>query len=173
METIKTYLYILGMEGYVVMKKAVWLTSLLLFLVFMTSYGYSYKQPVASKPDSKMNPGISSRSILDVKILDISFYDENGVKLNPESGWIRLSKKTKIVVTYKGSADQIDYIFTPTGTGTYNLQKIIGNSFVRPTDTKAKFIWTPSADESLGYITISINQGNYSLKSDLIKVTYI
>jgi hypothetical protein len=113
-----------------------------------------------------------TRSIIDVKILDISFYDENGNKLNPIDGWIPLHKKTKIVVTYSGRADQIDYIFTPTGTETYNLQKIIGNSFVSPNDTKAEFIWTPSAEQTLGYINISIHQGNYSVRSELINVMY-
>jgi hypothetical protein len=151
--------------------KRVLLWSLFLILL-MTSCVKSNNQPDTRNKDIKANTGISSRSILNVKILNISFYDENGNKLNPIAGWIHLQKNTKIVVTYSGNADQIDYIFTPTGTETYNLQKIIGNSFVGPNDTKAEFVWTPSADQTLGYINISINQGNYSVKSDLINVTY-
>lgn len=159
------------MKGCVIMKKFFWLVVLFSFIVFMTSFGYNKNLPGTSKKNILKNTGISTRSILDVKILDISFYDKNGTKLKPIAGWLRVSKNSKIVVKYKGSADQIDYIFTPTGTETYNSQKIIGNSFVRPNDNKAEFIWTPSADQSLGYITISINQGNYSLKSYYINVT--
>lgn len=153
------------------MKKAFCSAFLLIFILFTASCGYSNNQPCTSRSNTVTNHGISSRSILDVKILDISFYDRNGTKLKPVDGWIRINKSTKIVVTYKGSADQIDYIFAPTGTETYKLQKIIGYSFVGPNDTKAEFIWTPSADQSLGYITVSINQGNYSIKSDPITVT--
>lgn len=153
------------------MKKTFWLVLLLIFILFMASCGYSNNQPCTSRNNTVTNHGISSRSILNVKILDVSFYDRNGTKLMPVDGWIRINKNAKIVVTYKGSSDQIDYIFTPTGTETNKFQKIIGYSFVGSNDTKAEFIWTPSADQSLGYITVSINQGNYSLKSDLIKVT--
>ena len=154
------------------MKKAFRLVPLFLLILFMTSCAKSNNIPITSKTDGVTNTGSSSGSILDVKILDISFYDEKGKKLTPDGdGWINVHKSTKIVVSYEGSADQIDYIFTPTGSGTYNSQKIIGNSSVEPKDTKAEFIWTPSTDESLGYINVSINKGNYSLKSDLINVT--
>jgi hypothetical protein len=96
----------------------------------------------------------------------------NGNKLQASDGWIHVQRNTKITVTYTGKADQIDYIFTPTGTETYNLQKIIGNSFVGPNDTKAEFVWSPSPVQSMGYISISINQGHYSLRSDDINVIY-
>lgn len=125
--------------------------------------GYS---PAATSPQS------TSGSILNVKILDISLFDMNGNKLQATDGWIHVQKNTKIVVTYSGNADEIDYIFTPTGTETYNLQKIIGNSFVGPNDTKAEFVWSPSSDPSIGYISVSISQGNYSVKSDYINVIY-
>jgi hypothetical protein len=137
----------------------------------MTSCENSNKQSITNSNIVTNTVSSSNRSILDVKILDISFYDENGKKITPKDGWIPVHKSTKIVVSYKGSADQIDFIFTPSGAETYNSQKIIGNSFVGPNDTKAEFIWTPSSDQSMGYINISINQGNYSLKSDLINVT--
>jgi hypothetical protein len=158
------------MGGWFAVKKALWLVLLLMLAFFMTSSGKSNKQYSMSQNNIVTNTGSPSSSILNVKILDISFYDENGYKLTPVDGWIHIGKNTKIIVSYKGSADQIDYIFTPTGTETYNSQKIIGNSFVGPNDTKAEFIWTPSADQTLGYINISINKGNYSLKSDLINV---
>lgn len=153
------------------MKKSFRLGILLILVLFMTSCGNSNKQPSTSKNNIVTSTVSSSGSILDVKIMDISFYDEKGKKLTPIDGWIPVHKNTKIVVSYEGSAHQIDFIFTPAGSGTYNSQMIIGNSSVRPNDTKAEFIWTPSADQSLGYINISINQGNYSLKSELINVT--
>jgi hypothetical protein len=159
------------MKGFFVMKKSFWLVPLLTLILFITSYGKSDNKPITIKNNAVTNTGSASESILDVKILDISFYDEKGKKLTPVDGWIHVHKSTKIVVSYEGSAYQIDYIFTPAGTGTYNSQKIIGNSSVGSNDTKAELIWTPSTDESLGYINISINLGNYSLKSDLINVT--
>ena len=159
------------MKGWIVINKTLGLLLILILVIFMTSCTNSNKQNSTSQNNVIKNTGSPSGSILDVKILNISFYDEKGKKLTPVDGWIHIGKNTKIIVSYKGSADQIDYIFTPTGTETYNSQKIIGNSFVGPNDTKAEFTWTPSADQSLGYINISIYQGNYSLKSDLINVT--
>ncbi len=157
------------------MKKAFWLVPLLILILFMTSCGKNNNKhnskPSARKNNVVTNNGGTSNSILNVKILDISFYDEKGKKITPVAGWIHVGKNTKIVVSYEGSAYQIDYIFTPSGTETYNSQKIIGNSTVGANDTKGEFVWNPSTDESLGYINISINQGNYSLKSDVINVT--
>jgi len=91
-------------------------------------------------------------TILDVKIIDVSFFGAGGNKIDAVDNWRHVQKDTKIVVTYSGEADQINYIFTPAGTETYNMQKIIGSSFVGKNDTKAEFIWSPSVDESLGYI---------------------
>lgn len=160
------------MKGwFVIIRKTFWLVLLLILVFFMTSCRNSNKQNSTSQNNIITNTGSPSGSNLDVKILGITFYDEKGKKLTPVDGWIHICKNTKIIVSYKGSADQIDYIFTPTGTETYNSQKIIGNSFVGPNDTKAEFTWAPNADQTLGYINISINQGNYSLKSDLINVT--
>lgn len=150
-------------------------TALLLILLTLTLSLISCSQ-LKSQSDlagaSITSPENTANSILDVKILDISFYDMNGNKLQTINGWIQVQKNTKIEVTYTGNADQIDYIFTPSGSETYNLQRIIGNSFVGPNDTKAEFIWSPSSDQTMGYITVSINQGRYSVKSNDINVVY-
>ena len=123
--------------------------------------------------DAKPDVGVySNGTILDVKIIGVSFYDASGNKLESDGNWIHIGADTKITVTYSGAADQIDYIFTPAGTETYNLQEIIGNSFVGASDAKAEFIWTPTDSQSLGYINVSINLGRYSVRSDYINVIY-
>jgi hypothetical protein len=154
------------------LKKMTMLLILLILSLSLVSCGKTKDQSNLTNVNDMSSPTSTSSSILDVKILDISFYDMNGNKLQATDGWIHVQKNTKIVVTYTGNADQIDYIFTPTGSETYNLQKIIGNSFVGPNDTKAEFVWNPSTDQSMGYISISINQGHYSLRSDDINVIY-
>lgn len=151
------------------MKKVlIWL---LLFTCLLSSTSFENKDQTA-KPSKNYEKSVynSKSSILNVKILDISFFNDNGTKIQPVAGWIHINKNVKIIVQYRGRADQIDYIFTPTGTETYKLQRIIGSSFVKRNNTRAEFVWAPDKDQSLGYITVSIIQGSYSLKAGLINV---
>jgi hypothetical protein len=158
------------MKGWFTVKKSFCVVLLLILVLFMTSCENSNRRLDTSQNNIATNTVISSGSILDVKIVDISFYDEKGKKLTNIDGWIHVHKNTKIVVSYEGNADQIDFIFVPAGTEMYTSQTIIGYSLVGPNDKKAEFIWAPSAEQSLGYIIISINQCRYSLKSDSINV---
>ena len=141
-------------------KKILWLLVSLIIVVLLGS---------CTNSSDAVN---SNNTILDVKIEDVSFYDANGNKLEPTDNWIPLQADTKIVVTYQGPSDQIDYVFTPTGTQTYNQQQIIGTSPVGLDDTRAELIWTPADDQSLGHINISINLGSYCVRSEYINVIY-
>lgn len=97
-----------------------------------------------------------------IEIIDVSFLDDADNKMEKVDNWLTIKGKIKIIVKFKGDVDQVDYIFTPTGTETYIEQKIIGISNVEKDTQYAEFTWAPT-ESLMGHISVRLNKGNESI----------
>lgn len=123
-----------------------------------------------SSLDAYQNKSLSDRRPPEIRSIEVTDLNGNSVF---DGTWATVPKDGKIQFEFElaDECTQIDLYYTPTGTGTYIMQKMIGFISVAPDQDRVSYVWEVPKGTMCHVWAIAYN-GNVGRISETINVYY-